>query len=516
MVWHLVPNLIKMDAALLSVEARTRKGGNILGFFKSLSPPKVNVTIELTKAEYALGETMDGAILVVSQEAFEVQEIRIDIVSRERIKGKLLDFSGDQHTRIYGQLGSQAGTARPTQLDLLVHSNPVPVSGPIKVPDKYDGKFMFRVTIPPHLGPSYQGGRQDGSWLQRIWMTKATIAVAGRPDVEVAKEFQVSASKSEGLGAGGVAAADAVVAGSAAASQGTAQAPKEEVIPTNCPKCGAPFTVTQEDIFITCRYCGYSLTIASRQRLGKHSMLETRFFRQQAAEAAQKYMDKGIFRVGVAKESVITNVMLRYLPFWIFRSNSTTSFRGTIGGSGMGLPTGGGRDAQTAEAIGKLILVGADAYMRSKGGRGMGVGYNQNAPRPVAQTFSNQYTWPVLARAAMISEVNFYGIPTEKKIPFDQGKIPSDAEFLRSEMTEAEAKEKAKVEIEAKERKIASGKVSTLETISTNIYFGEGELIHAPVWFVYYTLKGENYIIAIDACDGKVLGGGRPLFKLNI
>jgi hypothetical protein len=154
--------------------------------------------------------------------------------------------------------------------------------------------------------------------------------------------------------------------------------------------------------------------------------------------------------------------------------------------------------------------------MRSMGGGGVGMGYNQNAPRPVAQTFSNQYAWPVLARAAMITEVNFYGIPTEKKIPFDQGKIPADAEFLKSEMTEAEAKEKAKVEIEEKERQIASGKVSTLETISTNMYFGEGELIHAPVWFVYYTLKGENYIIAIDACDGKALGGGRPLFKLNI
>jgi len=485
-----------------------------LGFFRSLSPPKVNVTIELTKGEYALGENVDGAVLVVSQEAFDIQGIKVDIISRERIRGTLLDFSGDQQTRIYGQLGPQAGTAKPTQLDLLVYSNPVPVSGPLKIPDKYDGKFMFRITIPPHLGPSYQGGRQDGSWLQRIWVAKATIAVAGRPDIEVAKEFQVAASKAEGLDAGGTAAAAAVATG-AAAAQGTAQPPKEETIPTNCPKCGAPFTVTQEDVFITCKYCGYSLTIASRQKLGKHSMLETRFFRQQAAEAAQKFMDKGILRVGVAKESVITNVVLRYLPFWIFRANATTSFRGTVGG-GMGMPMGGGRDAQTAEAIGNLILIGADAYMRSKGGRGMGAGYNQSAPRPVAQTFSNQYVWPVLARAALITEVNFYGIPTEKKIPFDQGKIPADAELLKSEMTEAEAKDKAKVEIEEKERKAASGKVTTLETISTNIYFGDGELIHAPVWFVYYTLRGENYIIAIDACDGKPLGGGRPLFKLNI
>jgi len=487
-----------------------------LSFFKALSPPKANVTVDLSKGEYALGEKLEGSIQVTSQEDLEVQEIRVDIIGRERIRGTLLDFAGDQKTRIYSPINSQAGTARSAQLDLLMHSNPVPVSGPLKVPNGYDGKFQFRFSIPPHLGPSYQGGRQDGSWLQRVWMAKAIVAIAGRPDIEAVKEFQVAAPKAGGLDAGGATAAAAVAAGSAAASGMAAQPQKEESIPTNCPKCGAPFTITQEDIFITCKYCGYSLTIASRQKLGKCSMLETRLFRQQVAEAAQKFMDKGIFRVGVAKESVITSVVLRYIPFWVFSANASTSFRGTVGVGSMGIPTRGSKEAEAAEVIGKLILSGADAYMRGRVGRGVGMGYNQNAPRPVAQTFSNQYVWPVLARAAMMTEVNFYGIPTEKKIPFDQGKIPSDAEFLKSEMTEEEAKGKAKVEIEAKERQIASQKVSVLETISTNIYLGEGELIHAPVWFVYYTLKGENYVIAIDGCDGKPLGGGRPMFKINL
>jgi DNA-directed RNA polymerase subunit RPC12/RpoP len=490
-----------------------------LPFFKALSPPKASVAIELSKGEYALGETLDGAILVTSQEDFDVQEIRVDVLGRERIRGTLLDYSGDEKTRIYSPITSTAGAERPTQLDLLMHSNPVAVSGALKVTNGYSGKFQFRFSIPPHLGPSYQGGRQDGSWLQRVWVVKAVVAVAGRPDIDAEKEFQVTPAKAEGLDAGGAAAAAAVAAGSAVASgvaTGQAQAQKEEPLPTNCPKCGAPLTITQEDLFITCRYCGYSVAITSRQRLGKHSLLETRLFRQQVAEAAQKYMDKGIFRVGVAKEAVITGVVLRYLPFWVFRASTTTSFRGTVGGGSMGVPTGDGKDAEAAEAIGRLILAGADAYMRGKGGPRVGTGYNQNAPRPVAQTISNQYVWPVLARAAMISEVNFFGIPTEKKIPFDPGKIPADAEFLKSEMNEEEAKVQAKADIEAKERQIASGKVTVLETITTNLYLGEGELIHAPVWFVYYTLKGENYVIAIDGCDGKPLGGGRPLFKINL
>ena len=32
---------------------------------------------------------------------------------------------------------------------------------------------------------------------------------------------------------------------------------------------------------------------------------------------------------------------------------------------------------------------------------------------------------------------------------------------------------------------------------------------------VHYTLKGENHVIAVDGCEGKVLGGGRPLFKIT-
>ena len=59
------------------------------------------------------------------------------------------------------------------------------------------------------------------------------------------------------------------------------------------------------------------------------------------------------------------------------------------------------------------------------------------------------------------------------------------------------------------------GKVDNLQSCSTNVMIGEGELVHAPIWFVHYSLKGENYVILIDGSEGKVLGGGRPMFKLS-
>jgi DNA-directed RNA polymerase subunit RPC12/RpoP len=282
--------------------------------------------------------------------------------------------------------------------------------------------------------------------------------------------------------------------------------------PTNCSNCGAPLNVTQEDLVSTCRYCGFTMTVATREEIKRHSMLENRLFTQQAVEAAQKYMDKGILRMGVSKDASITNVKLRYVPFWVCSANANTFFRGTTGSGIMG------EIHQAEEAVtdkragglkkfGKLVLAGAKAYAETQ--------QKDRRPQNVSYSFSNNYVWPALARQTMISEINYYDVPATRKIPFDVGKIPPDAEFLNIELNEEEAKTKVKAEVEAKERLIASGKVDTLETCNVNVVLGEAELVHAPVWFVHYALKGENYVIAVDGCEGKVLGGGRPLFKIK-
>jgi DNA-directed RNA polymerase subunit RPC12/RpoP len=283
-------------------------------------------------------------------------------------------------------------------------------------------------------------------------------------------------------------------------------------LPTNCSRCGAPITVTQEDLIFTCRYCGFTMTVASREELKAHSMLENRLLSQQAVDAARKYMDKGIFRVGVSKDAQITSVKLRYVPFWVCQATTNTFLKGVTGTGVMG------EIHQAQEAVsdkrssglakfGKLILAGAKAYAETQ--------QKDKSPRHVSYSFSNTYIWPTLARRTMISEINYYDVPATRKIPFDVGKVPQDAEFLNIELNEEEAKAKIRAEIEAKERLIASGKVDTLETCSVNVTLGEAELVHAPVWFVHYTLKGENYVIAVDGCEGKVLGGGRPLFSIG-
>jgi len=282
--------------------------------------------------------------------------------------------------------------------------------------------------------------------------------------------------------------------------------------PTNCTRCGAPLSVTQEDLIITCRYCGFTITVASREEIKRHSMLENRLFTQQAVEAAQKHMDKGIFRSGVAREAQITNVKLRYIPFWVFPANTTTSLTGVAGSGIMGelhqaQEALTDKRASKLSKFGKLVKAGVSAYAEMQ--------QKDKKPTTVSQSFSSYYVWPILARKTMIGEINYYDVPAAKKIPFDVGKIQADAEFLNTEFNEQEARVKVRSEVESRERLIASGKVDTLQACSTNVTTGEGELVHAPIWFVHYALKGDNYVILVDGCEGKVLGGGRPLFKFS-
>jgi len=476
--------------------------------FKVFSAPKATITITPSKGSFVVGETITGTVSVYPQEAFACDEIRAELIGVERITGRLQDFGGSADTRIYGAVSPGTAGSMQQQTELVMVKNPVNVSGPISMAIGQRKDLQFAVPIPSNLGPSYEGAREDGSWMQRRWAVRAVVAVEGRPDLESRIDLSVSMPPPPPGELNSL--QGKVVNGDVDGGAST------KPMPTECPKCGAPITMTQEDLFFTCKYCGNSIAIGSGVQIKKHSMILNRLFTQQIVEAARKYMDKGILRMNVARDAVITDVKLRYIPFWVFPVDVTTSFRGTTGGHGT--PVGiGGSSGSTAEEIGKLILVGADIYASSqrRGRRGMRSSSGYTPPRTVAQTFSNHYVWTMMARESMINEIKSFDVPLDQKVPFDQGKIPQEAEYLASEYIEDEAKPRVKAEVDAKQRQVASSRVQVLETVSSNITIGDGELIHAPVWFVYYTLKGEGYVIAVDGSVGKTLGGGRPTIKLK-
>ena len=486
---------------------------------KTFQAPKASLSINMAKDNYALGETITGELAFTSNEEFEAKEIRVELQGTERLRTggePIRGASETLETRLYSPRTTTV--QKGTTIEYNMYNGQSKVNERFMVPRGFNQQYPFRITIPSHLGPTFQGVRMDGQWLERTWILKGVVSIGGRPDVEARRVLQVSlpsatpqpAMSVQSVQPQSIPAPMPVMPAPAAQPQSRPMLAREVI--TSCTKCGAPISPSQEDLIVTCRYCGYTISVATQDEIKQHSMLENHLLTQQAVEAAQKYMDKGLLRSGVSKNAQIGNAKLRYIPFWVFPASTTTQLSGV---TGQGIA---GELHQAQEALsdkkasklskfGKLVIAGASAYAEMQ--------QKDRKPRNVVLSFSNYYVWPMLARKTMISEINFYDVPAAKKIPFDVGRIPSDAEFLNTEFNEDEAKGRVKPEVEAKERLIASGKVDTLQSCSTNVAIGDGELVHAPVWFVQYSLGGDNYVILVDGCEGKVLGGGRPLFKFS-
>jgi len=488
-----------------------------LPLFKAFKAPSASISITINKSNFDVGETVEGTVSISSKEDFEADEVRVELLGWEKLKpggGIIKDNQENSETRMYSH-PSQNSKSRATTKYPMYRGKRQLIQKTQIFPG-YSQQFPFKITIPRNLGPTFQGMRKDRRWLQRTWTLKAVLAVGGRPDVDTQREIYTSIPSPVTVVATTTVAA--VETSSRTMSQTTqpltACAPPEnqqrEII-TSCSRCGGPISPSQEDLIVTCRYCGFTISLGTREELRNHSMLENSLRTQQAVEAAQKFMDKGIFRSGVAQDSQITQVKLKYLPFWAFSVSTHTSYSGMTGAGLAGefnqvQNAFSDKRASRLSKFGSLLKAGASAYMESQN-------RNRN-PRTVSLSFSSHYTWPILARHSMIREINYYDVPAVRKIPFDTGRIPSDAEFLNTEYQKEEGMQKVKAEVEARERDIACGKVDTLQSCSTNVIIGEGELIHAPVWFVHYCLKGENYTILVDGSEGKILGGGKPLFHV--
>lgn len=486
--------------------------------FKSLRAPNGSISITIGKDNFSLGENIEGTLTVTSQEDFEAEEIRLELVAFERLRpggGFIHDNLENSESRMYSPINQNAPTS--ASVDYSMYRGQVKVNQRSRIPVGFNQQIPFKIQIPSNLGPTFQGIRKDGRWLQRVWDLKAVIAVGGRPDIDTHRAINVSipAPQVPIQSQATVVTATVATVGQGAqtvevpvmSSQAT---PSQEMI-TSCPKCSAAINPTQEDLIVTCRYCGYTVTLASKDEIKIHSMLENHLFAQQAVEAAQKYMDKGVLRSGVAREAQITNVKLRFLPFWTFPVTTYTSYSGVTGAGISGEihqveNSFSDKQATKLSKFGSLLKAGASAYIESQ--------QKSQGPRTVSLSFSSHYVWPILARRSAISTINYYEVPAAKKIPFDVGRIARDAEFLNTEFKQDEAKMKVKVEVEERERKIACGKVDTLQSCSVNATVADGELVHAPIWFVYYTLNGENYSILVDGTEGKILGGGKPLFHM--
>ena len=127
-----------------------------------------------------------------------------------------------------------------------------------------------------------------------------------------------------------------------------------------------------------------------------------------------------------------------------------------------------------------------------------------------------KYNWLILARKATEFPTREYDVPIEGKIPYDFRKIEGFAKVLNSEMDNGEAVELAKQQIESHHQFLARQDIDKIIEMKNDILIGDSVYLHAPVWFIGYTYKGERYNILLDGATGTVIKGDIPPTRFSL
>jgi rubrerythrin len=138
-----------------------------MGFFKRLTKPDVDVSLNIPKATVGLGEDLKGTIEVSSDEEFDATEVRLELRCVEKRRRERWVYDERRRRRI-----------RQVYWDVAtLHADDPELSGRIHLVPGFRKTFPFKVNIPA-------GGREsfDGLDANVSWAIKAVVAVKGRPD----------------------------------------------------------------------------------------------------------------------------------------------------------------------------------------------------------------------------------------------------------------------------------------------------------------------------------------------
>jgi len=154
--------------------------------FKALKAPSANVSVDIGKDDFIMGESISGRVLVTSDEEFEAKEVRVELLGVERwLTGDKIveEYNSPEETletRIYSTEDFvQRGEAQEAPLQRGEASGS-------------SQQFPFQLPVPGDVGPSFRGQRRDGTFLERVWTLRGVLSVGGRPDVEGMKEIRIS------------------------------------------------------------------------------------------------------------------------------------------------------------------------------------------------------------------------------------------------------------------------------------------------------------------------------------
>jgi len=274
-----------------------------------------------------------------------------------------------------------------------------------------------------------------------------------------------------------------------------------------CNSCGAPMKPQSGMSLLVCEYCGAvtAYGAAGATMVQNHFMLDNRLSQEAALEAGGKWLNKGLLRRKVAERSDLGQVVLRYVPYWIVPTSVIADIQGTRGSA-----VGGGT-AGKAAGIAMLALTVA-AASQNRNVRGVAA-----APQVVRvrDRIQLQFNIPVVAVRGYtrFQPDDGFQFDVQSKMAFDK-RASGGVEVMSGDVNEAEAKQQASALAHKFAGKEAKKRVDTLESLQVYPTTYDGELLHAPVWFMEYEHKGKKMYILIDGHAGKVMDGERPALSL--
>jgi len=284
-----------------------------------------------------------------------------------------------------------------------------------------------------------------------------------------------------------------------------------------CNSCGGPMKPSAGLALVVCEYCGAVTTMGAggaAEVFQKHFMLSNKMTNETAMESGGKWLNKGIFRRKVAERSELGAVTLKYVPYWVVPTSVVADFQGTKNagaGAGAGMMMhGDGKQKAAGAALFALTMAAAAA-----GGQNRNVQVNQPQVVRVRDRIQLQRNIPVVAVRgySQYQPEDGFTFELQNKSNFDKRQT-GGVDVQSGDVSEAEAKAQAAALAHKFAEREAKKRVDNLESIQVYPTTYDGELLHAPVWFMEYAHKGKQMFILIDGGSGQVMNGERPAFAL--
>jgi hypothetical protein len=114
------------------------------------------------------------------------------------------------------------------------------------------------------------------------------------------------------------------------------------------------------------------------------------------------------------------------------------------------------------------------------------------------------YNFPVVAIKSLSEyQPRGYQFHLEERALFDVQKVPKGTKILNGDIGENVARYQAKTLVDQLQSDKAHAKYHMIQRLQTDIDVGEGELLHAPVWFARYDHKGGKIVLVLDGNSGE-------------